>query len=76
MYSEEYFVFQASWAAFTLIWAVSRVKGGNGGLDSVAMLTSGNFTELEGSDPRPFRLTEYSESNQNRLCRDIYYFKD
>lgn len=32
------FVFQAFWAAFTFMLAVSAVKGGNGGLDSVAML--------------------------------------
>lgn len=33
-----HFVFHASWAALTFLLAVSRVKGGKGGLDSVAML--------------------------------------
>lgn len=32
-------VFQASWAAFTLILAVSSVKGGHGGLASVAIFS-------------------------------------
>jgi hypothetical protein len=30
------FVFQASWAALTLILAVSAVKGGSGGLGAVS----------------------------------------
>lgn len=32
-----YLVFHASWAAFTLILAVSSVKGGKGGRDPLAM---------------------------------------
>lgn len=35
---EIYLVFQASWAAFTLILAVSSVKGGNGGRESLVMV--------------------------------------
>lgn len=34
-----YLVFQAAWAALTFCWAVSLVKGGKGGLDSVAMMS-------------------------------------
>lgn len=32
-----HFVFHASWAALTFLVAVSFVKGGKGGLDSLAM---------------------------------------
>ncbi len=34
-------VFQAAWAALTFCWAVSRVKGGKGGLASDAMVGMG-----------------------------------
>jgi hypothetical protein len=35
-----YFVFQAAWAALTFCRAVSCVKGGKGGLDSVVMVAA------------------------------------
>ena len=37
-------MFQPSWAALTFFCAVSRVKGGKGGLDSLAIVqVSGGF---------------------------------
>lgn len=39
-------VFHAAWAVLTFCWAVSHVKGGKGGLDSVAMVMVIHCTDL------------------------------
>ena len=42
-YRTTHFVFQASWAALTFLAAVSSVKGGKGGLDSLAMFVGSKW---------------------------------